>query len=82
MEPEGSLPSSQKLSTCTYPEPDQSSPQTEITYLLKFNKSYKTIMGNHRRENSCSTLRFAVFMVVAMKNAIFWDVTPCDSCKN
>jgi hypothetical protein len=28
MEPEGSLPSSQELSTCTYPEPDQSSPQT------------------------------------------------------
>jgi hypothetical protein len=27
MEPEGSLPSSQELSTCTYPEPDQSSPQ-------------------------------------------------------
>jgi hypothetical protein len=25
MEPEGSLPSSQELSTCTYPEPDQSS---------------------------------------------------------
>jgi hypothetical protein len=27
MEPEGSLPNSQDLSTCTYPEPDQSSPQ-------------------------------------------------------
>jgi hypothetical protein len=27
MEPEGSLPSLQELSTCTYPEPDQSSPQ-------------------------------------------------------
>jgi hypothetical protein len=27
MEPEGSLPSSQELSICTYPEPDQSSPQ-------------------------------------------------------
>jgi hypothetical protein len=27
MEPEGSLPRSQELSTCTYPEPDQSSPQ-------------------------------------------------------
>jgi hypothetical protein len=30
MEPEGSLPSSQKLSTCTYPEPDQSSPQHSL----------------------------------------------------
>jgi hypothetical protein len=27
MELEGSLPSSQELSTCTYPEPDQSNPQ-------------------------------------------------------
>jgi hypothetical protein len=31
MEPEGSLPSSQELSTCTYPEPDQSSPQQTET---------------------------------------------------
>jgi hypothetical protein len=30
MEPEGSLPSSQELSTCTYPEPDQSSPQHSL----------------------------------------------------
>jgi hypothetical protein len=37
MEPEGSLPSLQELSTCTYPEPDQSSPQhsTEIRYRLE-----------------------------------------------
>jgi hypothetical protein len=27
MEPEGSLPSSQELSTCTYPETDKSSPE-------------------------------------------------------
>jgi len=26
MEPEGSLPHSQKPATCSYPEPDQSSP--------------------------------------------------------
>jgi hypothetical protein len=25
---------------------------------------------------------FEVFMVVTMKNAVFWDVTPCDCCKN
>jgi hypothetical protein len=25
---------------------------------------------------------FAVFAVVAMKNAVFWDVIPCCSCKN
>jgi hypothetical protein len=33
MEPEGSLPRSQELSTCTYPEPDQSSPQHSILFL-------------------------------------------------
>jgi hypothetical protein len=33
MEPEGSLPSSQELSTCTYSEPDQSSPQHSILSL-------------------------------------------------
>jgi hypothetical protein len=33
MEPEGSLPSSQQLSTCTYPEPDQSSMNTAIVIL-------------------------------------------------
>jgi hypothetical protein len=27
-------------------------------------------------------LRFEVFMVVTMKNAIFWDFTWCGSCKN
>jgi hypothetical protein len=27
-------------------------------------------------------VRFEVFKALTMKNAIFWDVTPCDSCKN
>jgi hypothetical protein len=30
LEPEGSLAHSQELSTCTYPEPDQFSPQHSI----------------------------------------------------
>jgi hypothetical protein len=25
---------------------------------------------------------FEVFTTVTMKNGVFWDVTPCDSCKN
>jgi hypothetical protein len=33
MEPEGSLPRSQELFTCKYPEPDQSSPQHSILSL-------------------------------------------------
>jgi hypothetical protein len=36
MEPEGSLPSSQDLSTSTYPEPDQSSPQHSMLSLQRF----------------------------------------------
>jgi hypothetical protein len=27
-------------------------------------------------------VRFEVFTVVTMKSGIFWDVTPCGSCKN
>jgi hypothetical protein len=27
-----------------------------------------------------SYLRFEVFTVLTMKNAVFWDVTPCGSC--
>jgi hypothetical protein len=43
MEPEGSIPNSQELSTCSYPEPDQFSPHHPIlplqdppTYVLVF----------------------------------------------
>jgi hypothetical protein len=27
-------------------------------------------------------LRYEVFTAVTMKNCVFWDVTPCGSCKN
>jgi hypothetical protein len=27
-------------------------------------------------------VRFEVFLAVTMKNGVFWDVTPCGSCKN
>jgi hypothetical protein len=27
-------------------------------------------------------LRFEVFTAVTIKNVVFWDVTPCGSCKN
>jgi hypothetical protein len=27
-------------------------------------------------------VRFEVFMALTMKNGVFWDVTPCGSCKN
>jgi hypothetical protein len=31
---------------------------------------------------SFSPVRFQVFTAVTMKNGVFWDVTPCGSCKN
>jgi hypothetical protein len=30
----------------------------------------------------CSFVRFEVFTAVTMKNVVFWDVSPCGSCKN
>jgi hypothetical protein len=36
MEPEGSIPNSQELSTCSYPEPDQSSPHHPIPPLQDY----------------------------------------------
>jgi hypothetical protein len=27
-------------------------------------------------------VRFEVFTAMTMKNGVFWDVTPCGSCKN
>jgi hypothetical protein len=27
-------------------------------------------------------VRFEVFTAVTIKNGVFWDVTPCGSCKN
>jgi hypothetical protein len=29
-----------------------------------------------------SFVRFEVFTAVTKKNGVFWDVTPCGSCKN
>jgi hypothetical protein len=29
-----------------------------------------------------SLVRFEEFIAVTMKNSVFWDVTPCDSCKD
>jgi hypothetical protein len=38
----------------------------------------KTIISTEKKK----ALRFYVFRAVPMKNAVFWDVTPCGSCKN
>jgi hypothetical protein len=33
-------------------------------------------------EQSLRYVRFEVFTAVTMKNGVFWDVTPCGSCKS
>jgi hypothetical protein len=33
-------------------------------------------------EGDIFLVRFEVFTAVTMKNGVFWDVTPCGSCKN
>jgi hypothetical protein len=32
--------------------------------------------------NYLNIARFVVFMAVTIKDGVFWDVTPCGSCKN
>jgi hypothetical protein len=50
-------------------------PQTQFLFnvvlskLLVYNSSYVHV-------------RFEVFTAVTLKNGVFWDVTPCGSCKN
>jgi hypothetical protein len=62
MEPEGALPHSQELSTCTYPEPDQSSPQHSILSLKGLSLSYVNVilstLNQIPRLNDTSTLIF------------------------
>jgi hypothetical protein len=33
-------------------------------------------------ENWTAYIKFEVLTAVTMKNAVFWDVTPCGYCKN
>jgi hypothetical protein len=37
---------------------------------------------NQRARNNVGCVRFEVFTAVTMKNGVFWDVTPCGSCKS
>jgi hypothetical protein len=40
----------------------------------------QTVQQNLSKNST--VVRFEVFTVVTMKNAVFWDVTPCGSCEN
>jgi hypothetical protein len=45
--------------------------------LLGWSGMSPLILRQHR-----AYFRFEVSTAMAMKNAVFWDVTPCGSCKN
>jgi hypothetical protein len=58
----------------------------EIVNVKSTNFLEVTCAGKYA-EGTCSRIihrfvRFEVFMVVTMKNGVFWDVTPCGSYKN
>jgi hypothetical protein len=36
----------------------------------------------HYSETCLVYVRFEVFTAMTMKNVVYWDVTPCGSCKN
>jgi hypothetical protein len=39
-------------------------------------------LSTYRLKNKYIFVRFEVFAALTMKNAVFWDVMPCGSCKN
>jgi hypothetical protein len=45
-------------------------------------KYYVSIVSMSSFPTEETYVRFEVFTAVTMKNAIFWDVMPCGSCKN
>jgi hypothetical protein len=54
----------------------------DVTYRPVF--YLKHTMGNvcTSQETHYVSVRFDVFTAVTLKNGLFWDVTPCGSCKN
>jgi hypothetical protein len=48
------------------------------TYEDKWRATWKKISGSGLE----NWVRYEVFTAVTMKNGVFWDVTPCGSCKN
>jgi hypothetical protein len=48
---------------------------TNIIHSLKLSQ-WRSIYNLHK------IVRFEVFTAVTMKSGVFWDVTPCGSCKN
>jgi hypothetical protein len=63
-----------------------SSETSVLTRATRRNIPENTTLHSHCSENLKSymtnSVRFDVFTAVTMKNVVFWDVTPCGSCKN
>jgi hypothetical protein len=65
MESEGSIPNSQELSTCSYPEPDQSSPHHPFWFHKMLGKygvasqlvASRVVLSSTERENSVTLAR-------------------------
>jgi hypothetical protein len=50
---------------------------------MRLKMSGKGMRGSRRkRQLKSNYVRFEVSTAVTMKNAVFWEVTPCGSCKN
>jgi hypothetical protein len=47
---------------------------TVVSCEVRIKSAYKKV--------KLSYVRFEVLPTVTMKNGVFWDVTPCDSCNN
>jgi hypothetical protein len=50
--------------------------------LLFFKKPKLSYLGEYNLNIQSGVVRFEVFTAVTMMNGVFWDVTPCGSCKN
>jgi hypothetical protein len=48
---------------------------TEVHSVVRMRRAFDTV-------KQVVHVRFEVFTAVTMKNCVFWDVTPCGSCKN
>jgi hypothetical protein len=49
--------------------------------MQKNDKNAGRIVEEAKTRNKLN-VRFGVFTAVTIKNAVFWDVMPCGSCKN
>jgi hypothetical protein len=68
----------QELAVRLRPQPSAFSSRLTHNYF----KMHFNIMLLRMPAGISQVVRFEVFTAVIMKNGVFWDVTPCGSCKN